>query len=104
MVVYQSYFVEDNLIHLGIGYTVQLMGKDYCFKYVMTLIRFKKIFSAFHLESINYLVGNKYRQLCCGIHVFNDKSKIIFVPGQHSAFYEVGIDVRIRYCPVMIFN
>ena len=70
----------------------------------MTLIRLKKIFSTFHPESGNYLVGDKYCQLCCVIHVFNDKSKIIFVPCQNSAFYEVGIDIMIWYCPIRIYN
>ena len=48
---YISYFVEDTLIQLGHGYSVQLRGCGAWGKYVMTLIRFKHKRSAFHPEA-----------------------------------------------------
>ena len=38
------------------------------------------------------------------IHMFNDKSKIIFVLGEHGAFDGGGIATRSRYCPVRMYK
>ena len=48
---YPSYFVEDNMIHLGYVYYAQLRGYDVWIKYIMTIIRLKQIRSEFHPES-----------------------------------------------------
>ena len=34
--------------------------------------------------------------------MFNDKSKIIFVLGKLGGFYEGGISMKSRYCPMPI--
>ena len=63
---YLTYFVEDTMIHLGHGYSVQLRGYYDWKTYVMTLIRFKHIFSAFHPESGTYF----YRDICHQLRYF----------------------------------
>ena len=70
----------------------------------MTLIRFKQIRSAFQPEYGTSFCVYKWHQVCYFIRMFNDKSKIIFVPGEHGTFYEGIIYVRIRYCLVRMYN
>ena len=70
----------------------------------MTLIIFKYIRSDFHPEAGTYFCGNKFHQLHYFIRMLNDKSKIIFVLGDHCAFDEVIISTRSRYCAVKMYK
>ena len=101
---YLSYFVEDPMIHLCHRYSVQLRGYDAWKKYIMTLIRFKEIYSAFHPEAGTSFCGEICHQMRYFIRMFNGKAKIIFVLGEHGVFGKVGIVMRIRYCPVHMYN
>ena len=49
---YLYYFVEDPMINLGHGYSVQPRGYNAWREDVMTIIRFKHICSTFHIESM----------------------------------------------------
>ena len=104
MVRYPSYFVEYSMIKLGHIYSFQLRGYDTWEKYIMTLIRFKRIQSAFHPEAGTYFCRDKCHQLCYFIRMFNDKANIIFFIGYNCAFDEGGGSVRIGYCPVRMYN
>ena len=92
------------MVHLGHGYYVQLEGYGDWSKYSMTLIRFKQIRSAFHPDYRTYFCGDKFHQLRYFILMFNDKEIIIFFLGEYVAFYEEGITMSSRYCPVHIYN
>ena len=80
---YPLYFIENTIIHLGHGYSVQLKGYDVWGKYFMTLIRFKQIHSDFDPEDGTYFCGMFFCQFRYFICIFNDKSRIIFVLGGH---------------------
>ena len=81
MVRYPSYFVEYTMIKLGHVYYFQLRGYDTRAKYIMTLIRFKRIQSAFHPEAETSFCRDRCHQLRYFIPMFNDKSNIIFFLG-----------------------
>ena len=101
---YLSYFVDDTMIHLGYEYYFQLRGYDAWAEYIMNLIRFREITSAFYPESGTSFCREKCYWLRYFICMFNDKPKGIFVIGDHGDFDEGVTATRIRYCPVQMYN
>ena len=85
---YTSYFVEDPVVILGLGYCCKLCGYQAWDKEVMTLIHFKQIRSAFHPDAGENMCRDKCHQLCYFIRIFNHVVKKNFYLGPDAAFDE----------------
>ena len=81
-----------------------MRGYDSWAKEVMSLVRFKQIRSAFHLEAGASICNDKCHQLRFFIRLFNAKAKEIFHLGKNVSFDEGGVAMRSRYCPVRQYN
>ena len=97
---YVSFFVEDQSITLGNGYTTSLRGYNAWDKDIMTLVKFKQICSAFRSEFNQYDHHDKCYQLQWFIRKFNFMAKKIFYLGPNVSFDEGGVAMRSRFCPV----
>ena len=84
------------MTRLSHGYSAQIGGYDAWKIYIMTLVRFKQIISAFHPQSRASFYGDKFHKMDYFICVLNDKEKMIFVLEYHSASDEGGIAARIQ--------
>ena len=101
---YDSYFMEDHTILLSNGYTVTLTGYSSWAKDIITFVRFKKIRSSLHPESESINRGDKCHQLRWFIRKFNLMTRKTFILGPTSSFYNGGIPMRSRFCPVQQYN
>ena len=101
---YSFYFTNHSSLAIGTGHSVHLQGYEQWEKDVMTLVRFKKICSAFHPESGKSTKNNKCHQLQYFIRIFNFMARDVFYIRLVAAFDEGGIAIRIRYFRVQQYN
>ena len=97
---YVSYFSDNPIITPGDGYSVEIRGYSPWAKDIMTLVCFKQIRSAFHLEAGSSMCEDKCHQLCYFIWLFNAKAKETIDLGKDISFDEGGVAMRSCYCPV----